>query len=286
MTRKPGREAIGKKGWAAAHKWFLLRRASQLALLGLFVLGPATGLWVVKGTLSSSMTLGVFPLTDPYLLVQSLAAGHWPAGTAWLGAVIVAAVYMLVGGRAYCAWVCPVNVLTDGAGWIERQLGTRKVRQVSPVTRYAFLAGLVCSAALTGTIIWEWINPVTLLHRGLLFGMGLGWITVAGVMVLDVFVVRKGWCGHLCPVGAFYSLLGFFAIPRVSAVRREACTDCSDCYAVCPEPQVISPALKSTEGSRVIGSVNCINCGRCIDVCPQNVFQFTTRFRKHTEVIS
>ena len=286
MTRRPGREAVTTKGWLAAHKWFLLRRATQNGLLGLFVLGPTVGLWVVKGTLSSSMALGVLPLTDPYLLLQSLAAGHWPGERAWLGGVIVAGVNMLVGGRAYCAWVCPVNMLTDGAVWVERQLGTRKIRQLSSATRYVLMVGTVFMAALTGTIIWEWVNPVTLLHRGLLFGMGLGWVTVAGVVILDVFVVRKGWCGHLCPVGAFYSLLGFFAIPRVSAVRRGACTDCLDCYAVCPEPQVISPALKSPEGSPMIGSVNCINCGRCIDVCPQNVFQFTTRFNKRMEVIS
>jgi ferredoxin-type protein NapH len=69
---------------------------------------------------------------------------------------------------------------------------------------------------------------------------------------------------------------------RVSAVKRQACTDCGDCYRVCPEPHVIVPALKPKEASAspVISSGDCTNCGRCIDVCPDDVFRFGTRFAK------
>ena len=74
-ARVPGREAIAAKGWLSAHKWLLLRRASQLGLLLLFALGPWLGVWIVKGTLTSSLTLDTLPLTDPFFLLQSLAAG-------------------------------------------------------------------------------------------------------------------------------------------------------------------------------------------------------------------
>ncbi len=75
-------------------------------------------------------------------------------------------------------------------------------------------------------------------------------------------------------------LLGRFALVRVSAVRRARCDDCGDCYAVCPEPRVIKPALKGEgEGrSPVILSRDCTTCGRCIDVCAKDVFSFGTRF--------
>ena len=43
--------------------------------------------------------------------------------------------------------------------------------------------------------------------------------------------------------------------------------------------QVIRPALKGDEGSSpIIYSNNCINCGRCIDTCPHDVFRFSKRF--------
>jgi len=39
-----GRSAITAKGWLQAHKWLLLRRASQLGILALFLAGPLAGL--------------------------------------------------------------------------------------------------------------------------------------------------------------------------------------------------------------------------------------------------
>jgi ferredoxin-type protein NapH len=278
-TRIPGREAVQKKGWLQAQKWLLLRRLSQVGILFLFLLGPLAGIWIVRGSFSASMTLGVLPLTDPLIILQSFFAGHAIAATALIGVLIVTVFYFLVGGRVYCSWACPVNMVTDTAAWLNRRLELKKSISISRSVRYWLLSGIVILAYLTGTIVWEWLNPVNIFQRGLLFGMGLGWVLVATIFFLDMFVVRRGWCGHLCPVGALYSLLGFFSILRVKAAWREQCTDCMDCFTVCPEPQVIRPALKGDAGSSpVILSNNCINCGRCIDICPYDVFQFSKRF--------
>jgi len=98
------------------------------------------------------------------------------------------------------------------------------------------------------------------------------------IFLLDLFVSRRAWCGHLCPVGAFYSLLGFVSPLRVSAANRAKCDDCMDCFRVCPEQQVIKPASRRGQGlGPVILSGNCTNCGRCIDVCARDVFQFDIR---------
>jgi len=51
-----------------------------------------------------------------------------------------------------------------------------------------------------------------------------------------------------------------------------------DCFMVCPEQQVIRPALKAINNiGPVIMSANCTNCGRCIDVCAKDVFHFGLR---------
>jgi ferredoxin-type protein NapH len=54
---------------------------------------------------------------------------------------------------------------------------------------------------------------------------------------------------------------------------------------VCPEPQVIKPALKGADRGLgpVILDINCTNCGRCIDVCGKDVFQFDLRTHNPTE---
>lgn len=278
---RPGAEAIAEKGWFLAHKWLLLRRFNQVGILALFLVGPWYGLWIVKGNLSFSYTLNILPLADPYVLLQSLVTGHAPEKLALIGVTIVVAFYLLVGGRTYCSWVCPVNLVTDLANWLRTRLGLKGGAHVSRQTRYWILGMTFVAAAVSGTIAWEMVNPVTMMHRGLIFGIGLGWAVLLAVFLLDLFVMRHGWCGRLCPVGAFYSLIGKFSVLRVRLPARAACNDCMDCFAVCPEQQVIRPALKAIGGAPpLILEANCTNCGRCIDVCSKDVFAFGTRFNK------
>ncbi|MHB1292228.1 MAG: quinol dehydrogenase ferredoxin subunit NapH [Sulfuricella sp.] len=278
-ARAIGAEAIAEKGWFGSHKWLILRRFSQLTILALFMLGPLAGVWIVKGNLAYSLTLDILPLTDPYVLFQSLLTGHIPEKPGLIGAAIILAFYFLVGGRVYCSWVCPVNLVTDGAAWMRGRLGIKGGAQISRKMRYWVLAMTLVVAGASGTIAWELINPVSMLHRGLIFGLGTAWAIVLAVFLLDLFVSQKAWCGHVCPVGAFYSLLGKWSPLRVSAVKRDVCNDCMDCFAVCPEPQVIRPALKGAKQNigPAILSPNCTNCGRCIDVCSKDVFRFGLR---------
>ncbi len=274
-----GAEAIAAKGFIGAHKWLILRRLSQLGILALFLAGPLFGFWIVKGNLAASMTLDVLPLTDPHILIQSALSGVTPESSAIIGAVIVVVFYLLVGGRVYCSWVCPVNMVTDAAAWVRRKLGIRGGANISRSTRYWMLGMTFVLPLLTGSIVWELFNPVSMMFRGILFGFGLAWVLLLGIFLFDLFVSKEGWCGRVCPVGAFYSLLSVRAPLRVSAVKRASCDDCMDCFDVCPEPQVIRPALKGESKGigPIITSNACTNCGRCIDVCAVDVFSFINR---------
>jgi ferredoxin-type protein NapH len=280
MTKYPlGHDAIVQKGYLGAHKWLILRRISQFSILALFLIGPLFDLWVVKGNLNSSLTLDILPLTDPYVLLQSWLSGHTITSTALIGAMIVAAFYFLIGGRVYCSWVCPVNVITDAASWLRRRLGIKSNIILARSMRYWLLLATLIVSTITGTIIWEFVNPVSLLHRGIIFGMGLGWIIILSVFLFDLILSQRGWCGHICPVGAFYSVLGHASLPRISADKREQCTNCMECVVVCPEPQILPPVLKTGKDQihpMIFDSV-CTNCGRCIDICAEDVLHFRLR---------
>lgn len=281
---KVGEKAIAQHGWLAAHRWLILRRIAQLTVLMLFLTGPWFGIWIAKGNLSSSMILDVLPLTDPFLFLQSLAAGFMPATSALLGAALLGGFYALFGGRIYCAWVCPVNVVTDSAAWLRRLLGIKTGRVPDAKSRYWVLGGSLLMAVATGSLVWEWVNPVSILQRSLIFGLGGSLTVVLGVFAYDLLIASRGWCGHLCPMGALYGLLGQKSLLRVSAAGRSACNDCMDCFAICPEPQVIRPALKKAgQDSPLILDRNCTTCGRCIDVCGQKVFNFTHRFDQRSD---
>jgi ferredoxin-type protein NapH len=137
--------------------------------------------------------------------------------------------------------------------------------------------GLVLSPVL-GVAAFERLSPVSMLHRGLIYGMGAGWAVVAAVFLFDLFAVRQGFCGHLCPLGAFYALAGRAGVLRV-AHREERCSRCERCRDICPEPQVL-PLIGRESG--FVSSGECTNCGRCIDVCPDDALAFGVRLQYNT----
>ncbi|AGQ92601.1 quinol dehydrogenase ferredoxin subunit NapH [Vibrio parahaemolyticus] len=273
LAQNAGKEAIEKLGWWRAHRFLILRRLCQLTIIALFMAGPTLG--VLTGNLSSSMLFDTVSLSDPLIVLQALATGHIPEFNALLGVVIVVVFYAILAPRAFCAWVCPLNIVTDLAAWLRRKFNIKASYRWSPAIRYWLIPVLMLGSALSGAILWTWLDPVAALHRGLVFGMGAGWVLIALVFVLDLLLVEHGWCGHLCPLGATYGVIGRKSLLRVTAVRREDCTKCMDCFYVCPEPEVLRQPLK--EGDRRVMDQNCISCGRCLDVCPEHVFEFKNR---------
>ncbi|HHG3599714.1 TPA: quinol dehydrogenase ferredoxin subunit NapH [Vibrio parahaemolyticus] len=273
LAQNAGKEAIEKLGWWRAHRFLVLRRLCQLTIIALFMAGPTLG--VLTGNLSSSMLFDTVPLSDPLIVLQALATGHIPEFNALLGVVIVVVFYAMLAPRAFCAWVCPLNIVTDLAAWLRRKLKIKASYRWPPAIRYWLIPVLMLGSALSGAILWTWLDPVAALHRGLVFGMGAGWVLIALVFVLDLLLVEHGWCGHLCPLGSTYGVIGRKSLLRVTAVRREDCTKCMDCFYVCPEPEVLRQPLK--EGDRRVMDQNCISCGRCLDVCPEHVFEFKNR---------
>jgi ferredoxin-type protein NapH len=268
-------------------RWLILRRVGQLLVLLLF-LGTVRWGWelagrpVLTGNLSSSELLGFLPLADPFATLQILATGHGLDQPVLIGALVILVLYALLGGRTFCAWVCPINPVTDLAGWLRNRLGLKDTVRVGRRVRYAALALSLVLSALTGVAAFEWVSPISMAHREIVFGIGLGWAAVLLLFLLDLLLLKHGWCGHLCPLGAFYGLLGRTALLRVR-FDKETCTHCTDCIRVCPEPQVLD--LKKAAQRGYIASGECTNCGRCTPICPENSLTFDWRplIRRHSD---
>ena len=280
IPKDAGKEAARKYGWWRANRFLVFRRICQFAVIGLFMMGPTWG--ILEGNLSSSEFFGVIPMSDPLLLMQTLLTGFLPETSAILGGVLIVVFYALVSPRAFCGWVCPLGLVTDLAAWLRRKTGMNASYQWNSSIRYWLLATILIGSAVSGTVLWTWLDPVAALHRGLIFGMGAGWILIVLVFLIDLLLVEHGWCGHLCPLGAAYGVIGRKSVMRVVAVNRENCHDCMDCFNVCPEPKILRQPLK--QGDRRIMSQDCTSCGRCIDVCSEKVFEFRTKIgAKHEE---
>jgi len=104
------------------HRFLFLRRFVQISLMVLYFLGAYTTIKVLEGNLSSSLIFGTIPLSDPYAILQIFASGSVIGATALLGGVVVLLLYGLFLGRAFCSWVCPMNMVTDLANYLRRVL--------------------------------------------------------------------------------------------------------------------------------------------------------------------
>ncbi len=256
------------------HKFLILRRLVQVLLLLLFVGANLWGWKLLMGNFSSAYVLESFYLSDPYAVLQIFATGFLVSTDAVVGAIIVLLFYAIIGGRSFCSWVCPLNMVTDFASWVRKKLGFNindNIVLVKRNTRYWVLVlGLILSAIM-GVAAFEVVSPISMLYRGVIFGFGMGWAVVVIVFLFDVFVVDHGWCGHICPLGAFYSIVGKFALIKIEH-NVDNCTLCMKCKPVCHEQQVLK-IIGNKSG--FITSGECSSCGRCIESCDDNALKYS-----------
>jgi ferredoxin-type protein NapH len=238
----------------------------------------AWGWSVLTGNLSSSNFLNLMPLSDPFATLQMFVAGATIASDLLVGALIIFLFYSIVGGRIFCSWVCPVNIITDLANWLRRKFGfnsagVQKKQPASRGIRYWVLILSLILSYLLGVAAFEFISPISMVHRGIIFGLGFGWAAMLVIFLFDLFILKNGWCGHVCPLGGFYSLTGKFSLLKVDH-NQENCTLCMKCKEVCPENQVLHMIGKK---SLQVLSGECTNCARCIEVCDDDALGFSIR---------
>jgi len=260
-----------------SYRYIILRRFVQIGILVLFFGANAWGWKILEGNLSSSLLFGVIPMSDPYAALQMVVAGAVVASDLLLGVAVITLFYFLIGGRAFCSWVCPINMVTDSANYLRRIFDIDRAQlERQPIKRnmrYWVLGISLIVSAFMGIAAFEFISPISMLHRGIVFGMGFGWAAIGLIFLFDLFVLKNGWCGHICPLGGFYSLLGKFSFIRVHHLE-ENCTLCMKCKVVCPEKQVLHMIGKE---SLPVLSGECTNCARCIEVCDDDALRFSIR---------
>ncbi len=256
------------------YRFLIARRSVQILILFLYFGANAYGWKMLSGTLSSSTFMGFIPLSDPFAVLQMLSAGAVLGADVLIGALLIVLFYGVIGGRAFCSWVCPINMVTDLANWLRRKLYLDKIERkvwMSRNVRYWVLGLALLISFITGVGAFEFISPITILNRGVVFGMGVSMAIVVVVFFLDLFVMKNAWCGHICPLGGFYSLVGKYA-PLSVLHNQPNCTLCMKCKDVCPESQVLHMIGKK---SIKVLDAECTNCGRCIEVCDDDALGFS-----------
>ncbi len=263
-------------------RWILVITIHLLFFLSFFI-----DLQMLEGTLNGSRFLG-FHLIDPFTTLEVfLSTFHMPINIV-IGTITILIVYLLVGGRTYCSWVCPYGLLSEIGEKIHNTLVAKKIiksRKFDHRVRHIFWAIFLILSFTSGYLVFETLNVVGILSRAIAYGWSLALIWVLTVFLIEVFYSRRAWCTYICPIGTTYGYLG-----KVSALRVEwndNCDHCMVCHDVCFENQVLEIVKAKYDKQReekgitkeYITGNDCTLCGRCIDVCHTDALNFDFRLK-------
>ncbi|MBZ4687747.1 MAG: ferredoxin-type protein NapH [Clostridia bacterium] len=249
--------------------WKKIRRFVQIGILLLF-LTPLVGNNMVLGSLNSS-TIFEITLTDPLAFLEVLLASKTLILSILPGAILVLGIYLLL-GKAYCSWVCPIGLLIELIDGIKEKLQGKK--SISAGRQYYWsLPVILFLAAITGLPLFQTVSPIAIILRGLLFGIGIEFIILIFIILLELMGIKRGWCRIFCPLGAFYALAGRFS-PLKIKVERDSCISCKKCVKSCNYCSKELEDLLSDSMEKLRSSL-CTKCGECINSCPNNSLRFS-----------
>lgn len=167
----------------------------------------------------------------------------------WLITLLsVIGLMILLTGRAWCAYACPVGYTLDLLTALFQRLKVRQMKRTEKFNR--------------AIRIFKYFFFVFYFVLHFWIGFDPGWILVFLLVVTAPFIVRF-WCSF-CPCGLFFGWLN-----RISPLKLEKdsskCLYCGSCSRQCPM-QSKRISIQKTDGG--VFSAECMMCGECIGKCP------------------
>ncbi len=258
------------------NKWQIRRWLTITLVNLLFVASYYWDIQLLEGAMTASRFVG-FHFADLNSALQVMLAYKHVVLNLVIGTVTVFIMWLLLGGRTFCSWVCPYHLLAEWAEFLHLWLVKKKViknHSFHRKTRSVFYVIFALLALLSGYTVFETISPTGILSRALIYGPGLALIWVGVLLLFEVFYSRRAWCRYVCPIGVTYAVVGVLSPIRVS-YDVKSCHHEGDCRKVCEVPHVLDLTIRGMafDLQQDVGS-DCTRCGMCVDVCPTESLLF------------
>lgn len=263
------------------------RYACMIGIHLLFVLSFWVDIQILEGDITGSRLLG-FHLSDPFITANVILAHNALPINLLIGTISILAFYAFFAGRAFCAWVCPYNFLSEFGERCNALLvkkGVIKQREFNSNLRYVFLVFFCVLSLTSGYLVFEIFNVVGIFSRFIIYGYSAAIWWVVLVLLVEIFYARRFWCRAICPIGTLYALCSRFCALKV-AWDKSKCDNCGSCFNVCLVPKVLQITKDKSKNSDdaqsklSVISGDCTRCGRCIDVCHTDALNFENALKK------
>jgi len=228
-----------------------------LLIFTLFFIG-----WYAQGQLSIVTVLGLFKTIAnsqslEFLLYDPISLVIW----------FFVIISLFIWGRGtFCGWLCPYGVLQELSNKLGKVLKFPQIKVPPKINdklvylKY-FILGILVFLALYAPTLSDSLVEVEPFKTSITLQFDRSWPYVLYALfwiVLSMFIF-KGFCRFICPLGAFYSLLGRVRIFNWLPRRKECGNPCHQCSRSCEYE-----AIDRKNGK--IKYEECFQCLVCVDI--------------------
>jgi len=90
----------------------------------------------------------------------------------------------------------------------------------------------------------------------------------AGILLAVIFKDNRAFCKYLCPITVFLKPASYYSLLRIQCAKQ-ICINCGKCLKICP----MDVDMLDNRRSRKNGT-ECIQCLRCVQDCPQKALSW------------